>query len=242
MPADKSWNSPVSVLIVESNQLNCQLIQNVFSRGRQRIVVAGATVDTDQALAILKERQPDVAIVSPRLVSGPAGGFALVRNIQFLKLRTRAIMLLDSREREAVVDAFRFGAHGVVFRDEPLKILTKCIYAVCGGQFWVNSLNLGYLIDALKQSMPLETRDFSASERLTKRERDIASLIAEGMTNRDIAHRLGLTENTVRNYLQHVFDKVGRSSRAELMLYWIQRSQHMSMVRPTERGAVAADD
>jgi DNA-binding NarL/FixJ family response regulator len=175
----------------------------------------------------LKERQPDVAIVSPRLVSGPADGFALVRNIHSLRLRTRVIMLLDSRDRDVIVDAFRFGAHGVVFRDEPLKILTKCIHAVHSGQIWANSLYVGYLIEALKRAMPLATRDFSAAQRLTKRERDLATLIAEGMTNRDIANRLGLTENTVRNYLQHVFDKVGCSTRAELMLYWIYRSQQV---------------
>lgn len=229
-----SWNSAVSVLIAESNQLNCQLIQSVFRRGRQKVVVAGATVDTDQALSVLKDRQPDVAIISPRLVSGPADGFALVRHIHSLKLRTRVIMLLDSRERELIVDAFRFGAHGVVFRDEPLRIITKCIHAVHSGQIWANSLYVGYLIEALKRAMPLANGDFSAAERLTKRERDIASLIAEGLTNRDIANRLGLTENTVRNYLQHVFDKVGRSSRAELMLYWIQRTQQMSVTDPAD--------
>lgn len=98
---------------------------------------------------------------------------------------------------------------------------------------------MGYLIEALKRAMPLATRDFTAAERLTKREKDLASLIAEGMTNRDIANRLGLTENTVRNYLQHVFDKVGCSTRAELMLYWIYRSQQVPEARLAENGEFA---
>jgi DNA-binding NarL/FixJ family response regulator len=200
--------------------MNCQLIQSAFRRGRRRVVVAGTTVDTASALSGLKECQPDVVIVSAQLISGPTDGFALVRDIHSLRLRTRIIMLLESRERDLVVDAFRFGAHGVVFRDEPLETLTKCIHAVHSGQIWASSLNLGYIMEALAQATPRGTQDFTAVSRLTKREKEIATLVADGLTNRDISSQLRLTEHTVRNYTQHVFEKLGVSTRVELILYF----------------------
>lgn len=232
------WSSPVSVLIAEANRMNCQLIQEAFRRDRRRVSVAGSTVDIAQALSALKEQEPDVAIVSARLVTGPIDGFALVRNIHSLKLRTRIVMLLDTRDQELVVDAFRFGAHGVVFRDEPVKILTKCVIAVHRGQIWAGSLYLGYALDALAEALPMPTQDFRGVDRLTKRETDIAAAVAEGLSNREASNRLHLSENTVKNYLQKVFDKLGVSSRTELTLYWINRSKQFAFSGHSDNGRV----
>ncbi|MGH9575387.1 MAG: LuxR C-terminal-related transcriptional regulator [Candidatus Acidiferrales bacterium] len=221
--ASGTYNS-LSILIAEANQMNCQLIQDSLCRGRSRITVVGATIDAVVALSLLKEREPDVAIISARLVTGPVDGFALLRNIHSLRLRTRIVVLLDSRDRELVVDAFRFGAHGVIFRDEPVRILAKCLRAVRDGQIWAGSLYLGYIVAALAKAMPLPAQNFRGADRLTRRERDIAAAIAEGLSNREASARLHLSESTVRNYLQHIFDKLGVSSRSELMLFWINRS------------------
>lgn len=217
-------HNSLSVLIAEANRMNCQLIQESLRRGRSRIRVVGSTIDASHALSVLKEREPDVVIISTRLVTGPVDGFGLVRNVHSLRLRTRIVVLLDARDRELVVDAFRFGAHGVVFRDEPVKILAKCLRAVHAGQIWAGSLYLGYVVEALRKAMPLPAQDFRGADRLTKREREIAAAIAEGLSNREASARLRLSEGTVRNYLQHVYDKLGVSSRSELMLFWINRS------------------
>jgi DNA-binding NarL/FixJ family response regulator len=204
--------------------MNCQLIQDALRRGRRRLVIAAATVDSAQALSVMKGQQPDVAVISMRLLSGPVDGLELLRNIHAMASPTRVIMLLESRERELVVDAFRFGARGVVFRDEPLRILAKCIHAVHAGQIWLDSLHLEYLIEALRKAMPPAKYDSSALARLTGREQEIVLGIAEGLSNRDVAARLSLSEHTVRNYLQHVFDKLGVSTRTELALYWLRRA------------------
>ncbi len=235
----------LSVLIAEANRMNCQLIQDSLRRGRSRIRVIGSTIEAAHALSLLKESEPDVAIVSARLVTGPIDGFGLVRNIRGLGLRTRIVVLLDSRDRELVVDAFRFGAHGVVFRDEPVKIIAKCLRAVHDGQIWAGSLYLGYAMDALTKAMPLPTQMFQGADRLTKREKDIAILIAEGLSNREASTRLHLSESTVRNYLQHIYDKLGVSSRSELMLFWINRSLQTTIGLYETRdgaGSVSAPD
>ena len=217
-------SSAIRVLIAESSRMNCQLVQSAFQRGRQKISVVGATVDTSNALSVLQEHEPDVAVVSARMISGPSDGYDLVRSIRSLRVRTRIIMLLESRERHAVVDAFRFGAHGVVFRDEPPQVLQKCIRAVCGGQIWANSEDLNHVVEALTQAMPLIAKDPSGAEKLTQREREIVTLLCQGLPNREIASQLKLSEHTIKNYIQHIYDKIGVSNRTELAVYWFQRA------------------
>jgi DNA-binding NarL/FixJ family response regulator len=134
-------------------------------------------------------------------------------------------MLLESRERDLVVDAFRCGAHGVVFRDERVEVLGKCIHAVHAGQVWANSEYLGYVLDALRHAMPVRLQNSQGVDLLSKRQEDVVRLVSEGLTNREIAARLGLSDHTVRNYLFRVFDRLGISTRVELVLYCLQRRQ-----------------
>jgi len=121
-----------------------------------------------------------------------------------------------------VIDAFRCGAHGVVFRDEPLETLGKCIHAVHQGQVWANSEQLGYILEALSLTMPMRWQDARGIDLLSKREELVVRQVAEGMTNREISVHLKLSEHSVRNYLFRIFDKLGVSSRVELVLYCLQ--------------------
>src|SRR5271165_2794329 len=113
-------SSVVNVLIAEANHMNCQLVESAFRPRRNRLAVVGTVVSSDRALAMLRETEPDVAIISAQLEEGPREGYRVLRQLRCSGSRTRAIMLLDSREREGVVDAFRSGARGIIFRDEPL--------------------------------------------------------------------------------------------------------------------------
>jgi len=216
--------SIVSVVIAESNQLNCQLVESVFRSRRNRVAIVGSAVGSRETLEIIKEQAPDVAIISAQMESGPLDGYYILRELHTLQTKTRLVLLLGSRDRELVIDAFRCGAHGVVFRDEPLETLAKCIHAVHRGQVWANSLHLGYLLDVLSQ-MPMRLHDAQGMELLSKREGEVARLVAEGLTNRGISVQLGLSEHTVRNYLFKIFDKLGVSTRVELVLYCFQEQQ-----------------
>ncbi|MGH9692437.1 MAG: LuxR C-terminal-related transcriptional regulator [Candidatus Acidiferrales bacterium] len=223
--AQQLRSSVVSILIAEANPMNCQLIASAFRPRRNRLAVVGATASSDHALALLKETEPDVAIISAQMQEGPLEGYRMLRQVRSLQCRTRAVLLLDSRERESVIDAFRSGAHGVIFRDEPLETLGKCVHAVHHGQVWANSQHLGYLLDALGRARPLRLQESRAAELLSKREGDVVRLVAEGLTNREISAQLTLSEHTVRNYLFHVFDKLGVSTRVELVLYCLEQRQ-----------------
>ncbi len=225
LKAQRLRSSVVNILIAEANHMNCQLVESAFRPKRNGLTVVGAAVSSDHALTLLRETEPDVAVISAQLEEGPTEGYRVLRQLRSLRSRTRAVMLLDSRERESVIDAFRSGAHGVIFRDEPLKTLNKCIHAVHRGQVWVNSQHLGYLLDALGQTSPLRLQQAHLREHLSKREEDVVRLVAEGLSNREVSAELGLSEHTIRNYLFRVFDKLGVSTRVELVLYCLQERQ-----------------
>jgi two-component system nitrate/nitrite response regulator NarL len=217
-------SSSVSVVIAEANQLNCQLVESAFRSRRNHVAIVASAVGSRETLETIKEHAPDVAIISSHMESGPLDGYYILRELHSLQTKTRLVLLLGSRDRELVIDAFRCGAHGEVFRDEPLETLAKCIHAVNRGQVWANSLHLSYLLDVLSQ-MPMRLHDAQGMELLSKREAEVARLVAEGLTNRGISVQLGLSEHTIRNYLFRIFDKLGVSTRVELVLYCFQEQQ-----------------
>ncbi len=220
--ATESPRNVVNVLIAEANQMNCQLVEQAFRPRRLRLAVIASAVESTRAVSLLKEHAPDVAIISAQLHEGPLAGFRVLRELRRLRAKTRAVMLLDTRKRELIIEAFRNGAHGVIFRDEPLETLSKCIHAVHRGQVWADSELLGLLLEALGQTKSLNLQDAHGLDLLSKKEEKVVRLVADGMTNKQISSALGLSEHTVRNYLFKIFDKVGVSTRVELVLYCLQ--------------------
>jgi DNA-binding CsgD family transcriptional regulator len=84
---------------------------------------------------------------------------------------------------------------------------------------WASSAQMRYLLEAFREAEPIQVLDSRGEEILSKREQDVVRCVAEGLSNREIASRLKLTEHTVKNYLFRIFDKLGVSSRVEVVLY-----------------------
>lgn len=128
-------------------------------------------------------------------------------------------MLLDASERTPVIEAFRCGARGVFCRTEPLKLLAKSIRCVHEGQIWASSAELQFVLEAMAEPVTMSFINASGESLLSARELDVVRCVAEGLSNREIAQRLTLREHTVKNYLFRIFDKLGVSSRVEVVLY-----------------------
>lgn len=221
-------SSAITVLVAESSHLNCELLVTAFRRMKRDLEFIGCAVEPDRVLALAEKHRPNVAVISAQLESGPLDGYRVLTQLRSLETSTRAILLLDSRERDLVIDAFRCGAHGVIFRDERIETLGRCIHAVHQGQVWANSEQLRYLLDELCRLMPLNLKEKAQPALLSKRQDEVARLVSQGLTNRDVAAKLGLSEHTIRNYLFQIFDRVGVSTRVELVLYYLHHTQ-----RPT---------
>jgi DNA-binding NarL/FixJ family response regulator len=132
------------------------------------------------------------------------------------------ILLLDSYDRNLVVDAMRAGARGLFCRaSQPFRALSRCISVVHQGQLWASTEHIGYMIEALKLASPTRVINAKGEGLLTPREDQVVSLVAEAIGNREIAQQLGVKENTVKKSLLRIYDKVGVSNRVELVLYAI---------------------
>ncbi len=153
--------------------------------------------------------------------------FNIVRQLHLARPELEIIVLLERPDRESVVNAFRSGARGLFcFYDSPFRMLCKCIESVHRGQVWANSEQLQYLLDALTQVPSLRVVDSGGRKLLTPREEQVVALVADGLSNREISRELGLSENTVKKYLFRIFDKLGVSSRVELVLYAVNHGEH----------------
>ena len=118
------------------------------------------------------------------------------------------------------VNAFRSGVKGLFcFSEYPFRLLCKCIQSVHRGQVWANSEQLQYLIEGITQVPSLRMVNAMGIKLLTPREEQVVALVAEGLSNREVAHELSLSEHTIKKYLFRIFDKLGISSRVELVLY-----------------------
>lgn len=211
-------SSMVRLLVADENRMNCQLLITALRRYR-RIRVIGRATSTEQVLSEVRANHPNVALISASLQDGSLSGFSVVRELRTHSPEIRTVLLLDSAERGLVIDAFRAGAKGIFCREDSLTSLCRCIEAVHAGQIWANSTQLESVLDAFARVAPPRLVESNGKTPLSKREQEVAQLVSEGLSNREIAKQLNLSEHTVKNYLFHIFEKLGMSSRVELVLY-----------------------
>jgi DNA-binding NarL/FixJ family response regulator len=208
----------IRVLAAESTRMNSQLLAEALAQDC-RLEVTAIEPKQSSILAAVAQQEPQVVLISSALEESGTQGFDLARQIAANYAATRVILLMDTSNPNAVVQAFRCGVHGIFSRTESSKNLAKCIHSVHQGQVWANSAELRYVIEALRESEPMRLVDSGGEAILSKREQDVVRCVAEGLSNREIARCLGLTEHTVKNYLFRIFDKLGVSSRVEVVLY-----------------------
>jgi two-component system, NarL family, nitrate/nitrite response regulator NarL len=210
-------DSGIRLIVADQNLMNCQLLVGALRRCRRIEVVARAT-SSEQILAEAKASQPSVALIGANLQEGSLAGFEVVHRLRNLHPEIRAVLLLDSADRSSVVDAFRAGARGVFSRDDSLGTLCRCIQNVHAGQTWASSEQIEAVLEAFARIAPLLLPD-KAKIPLSRREREVAKLVAEGLSNREISGQLRLSQHTVKNYLFQIYGKLGMSSRVDLVLH-----------------------
>jgi DNA-binding NarL/FixJ family response regulator len=220
------------VLAADSSAMNTQLLVEVLARNSQFLVIEAPSSEPE-ILPLVQSEKPDIVLLSARL-AGDGAAFELVRSIRAERPSPRVVIMLDDSEPAAVVEAFRAGAHGIFCRTQPLRLLAKCIECVHAGQVWASSSELHYLLQALAKPALADFSHLSDSP-LSAREADVVRCVAEGLTNREIARRLKLTEHTVKNYLFRIFDKLGVSSRVEVVLYALGTGEARPVVTQSSR-------
>jgi two-component system nitrate/nitrite response regulator NarL len=211
------------VLVADAIAMSCQLLVDALLSSKRYEPVAATT--PEEVVLALDRAQFDVVLMSTSFSPAPLEGLRFVSEVRDLHRELSIVVLLDTLERNLVVEAFRCGAHGVFARSDSFQSLCKCILCVHQGQVWASSAELGFVLEALVDPLPIETRTQPSSRPLSKREEEIAHMVAEGFSNRQISERMDLSEHTIKNYLFRVFEKLGVSTRVELTLYALKRGK-----------------
>lgn len=225
LEARNSSTPEISLVIAVESRMDGQLFKNALGHPRLRFKVISCAVSKTEIASSIERHPLDIALVSENLQDGHLTGFGIIDELRALSPRTRSIMLLETDSAEMVVDAFRAGAKGVLCRADSLHVLPKCIRAVHSGQIWASSQHLDHVLDAFASASPLKLMGLNSERLLTRREQDVVGLVVEGLTNREVAQKLGLTEHTISNYLFKIYEKLGISSRVELVLFSLKKNR-----------------
>jgi DNA-binding NarL/FixJ family response regulator len=222
----------VSILLADETRLGCQLLKSALLRSGSAFKVADCATNRAEIFRALQTHPIDVAVLSESLEEGPGVGLGILSELRASFPETRVIFLLKSASERLLVDAFRAGAKGVLCKSEPIQGLRKSIQAVSKGQIWANSRQLHLILEALASAATPCTQCVPRGAGLAKREEEVARLVAEGLSNREVAQRLNLSEHTVSNYLFRIYDKLGLSSRVELVLYLLKQREQGTLNPP----------
>ena len=224
--------TPITVVVADQDVLACNLLASRLRKHRQ-FQVTECTENETATLDLLRRVRPSVALIGEGVRDDPKGGYSILKKSQSWSPRLRAVMLLGSSDQHSVVEAFRAGARGIVLRSDcQFAALCKCVHNVHQGQVWADNKQVGYVLEAFSRSSALQTQDPKALGRISGRERDVVRLAVDGLSNREIAQRLDLSEHTVKNYLFRVFDKLGISSRVELVHFALTNQEILTVANP----------
>jgi DNA-binding NarL/FixJ family response regulator len=221
--------SKIRILIIEDNSLFRDGLANLLA-GQPDFEVCGSTDALLTAVELVKKFRPDIL-----LLGWPAGSTNSQRIFQSIaesKATTRVIMLTSEEGREDFVEAVRQGCCGIVPKHTSTELLLKSVRKVHAGEFWLDRLTTAEVIRRLAKkggsgapaSSRMGVRDQGAA--LSQREREIVVLVAQGFKNKEMAERMFISEQTVKNHLHNIFDKLGVSDRLELALYAIHHNLH----------------
>jgi DNA-binding NarL/FixJ family response regulator len=216
----------IAVLVADSNQMQSQLLVSALRR-RPEFHVASCAMNMDAILAAIKTGEPQVAILNADHGKDGSPDLSTVRRLHLAHPKIPKILLLDSYSRELVVNVFRSGVKGLFcFAEYPFRLLCRCIHSVHDGEIWANAEQIRYLVDVVTRVPSLRVVNARGRRLLTPREEQVVALVADGLSNREVAHELRLTEHTVKKYLYRIFEKLGISSRVELVLYAVNHGDH----------------
>jgi len=205
--------------------MQAQLLTRALRRHAE-FHIATCRMDTVSILEAITATAPRVALLALSPPTSPTDAVMTLRRFHLSHPEIRKIMLVDSADRELIVGAFRSGARGILSITEAnLRVLCKCILRVAAGQIWANTEQLDYLMELISEVPSLRVLNSRGDSLLTPREEQVVALVAEGLGNRQIARELNLSEHTIKKYLFRIFEKLGVSSRVELVLYAVNNGE-----------------
>ena len=210
---------PIRVLIADDHALFRRGLEMVLEE-EDGIELVGQASDGAEAVQMAGEAVPDVVLMDIRMPK--TTGIEAAREMKEVAPSAKIVMLTISDEEEDLFEAIRSGASGYLLKDIPLDEVAEAVRSVHGGQSLINPSMAGKLLTEFatlaKRDAEEEPAKHVAAPKLTDREMEVLRLVARGMNNRDIAKELFISENTVKNHVRNILEKLQIHSRMEAVM------------------------
>ncbi len=181
------------------------------------ISIVGEAANGNECVHMMAKVRPDILLLDLNMPD--KGGLTVLEELNFDSLPTQVIVLTATEDDREAVRAMRLGARGIVLKQSASDLLVKSIRRVHGGEIWLdNRITAEVMNTFARSSEGGEQRD---KPLLSDRESQIMRLVAQGQRNKEIGKNLFISEQTVKNHVHNIFDKLGVSDRLELALYAI---------------------
>jgi len=224
-PVEKS--EIIRILIADDHPIFRDGLRKLLTLEEDFQVVAEAR-DGKECLELIEELQPDILLLDLKMPG--LDGLTALQKLQNSRTKTKVIVLTASEDKNQFVQAMKFGTCGIVLKQTATDLLIKSIRKVHAGEIWLDSHTTAAVMRQF--SSPLDGSPVSGGGRdrdrspLSQREREIVVLVAQGFKNKEMAEKMFISEQTVKNHLHNIFDKLGVSDRLELALYAIHKNIH----------------
>jgi len=204
----------VRVILADTQAIFRAGLRKVFAL-EDDIRVVGQAETLAQTQSAVAKFSADVLIFEAALTPNPVEAVA---NLLRQTPRLLIVVVTPGADQDLTLELFRRGAHGIVSREVEPELLVECLRKVVAGETWLDSQGVRWVMDAYRNqnNRPTGSRP---KVQLTPKEMLIVSCVTQGMKNKEIALRVGTTEQVVKNYLRKVYDKLGVADRLELALY-----------------------
>lgn len=204
----------IRVIVADSQAIFRAGLRKIFAV-EDDIRVVGQAETLDQALSAAKKFSAEILIFEASLAERPADAVQeLLKQSQSLRL----IVVTETPDQELTLEVFRRGALSVVSREIDSELFVECLRKVAKGEPWLDPQGVQWVLEAYR-TQALRPQSSRTKLQLTPKEALIVGCVTQGMKNKEIAVRVGTTEQVVKNYLRKVYDKLGVADRLELALY-----------------------
>ena len=220
-------SGPIRVVLADDHPIVRDGLRKLLTL-EEDIVVVGEASDGREVLQVVQEKEPDVVILDLRMPN--LDGLSALQALQQLNKKAKVIILTASEDKNEFVQAMKLGCSGIVLKQTAPELIIKSIRKVYAGEIWLDSHTTAAVMRQFSspgEMMGGGTGKSRERSPLSQREREIVSLVAQGYKNKEMAEKMFISEQTVKNHLHNIFDKLGVSDRLELALYAIHKGLHL---------------
>ena len=206
----------IRVLMADDHVIFRQGVRKLLEE-EDDISIVGEAANGNECVLMMAKVKPDILLLDLNMPD--KDGLTVLEELNFDSLPTQVIVLTATEDDREAVRAMRLGARGIVLKQSASDLLVKSIRRVYGGEIWLDNRITAEVIKAFAKSSDGEAR--RDKPLLSDRESQIMRLVAQGQRNKEIGQNLFISEQTVKNHVHNIFDKLGVSDRLELALYAI---------------------